>query len=406
MRILVLGAGGREHSLCAALYRSPKLTALYAIPGNPGIAEFATCIAKEVDNHPVIGPEAPLVTGLVDTLKEAGIACFGPSKEAAILEASKAFTKQLCIDHNIPTARYLHTHQGDEAKAFAKSMALPIVVKADGLAAGKGVVIAASYDEAAAAIDEMLSGSLGEAGSSIVIEEFLQGSELSFFALCDGSRAIAFGSAVDHKRVGEGDTGLNTGGMGTLSPAPQMTKKLESEIMDRIILPTMRAMGERGTPFSGILFAGIMLTEAGPQLLEYNVRFGDPETQSLLMRLESDLPTLLLAAANGNLQDQQVHSSDDHAVCIVMASAGYPGAYKKGTVIKGTKAATDLGCMVIHAGTTQSESGALLAMGGRVLGICAKAPQLTMALNKAYQGVTAIDWPEGYYRRDIGKKFL
>ena len=413
MRVLVIGGGGREHAICLALKRSSGLSKLYASPGNPGIAMLAECVPEQdvlafCQTHNIelviIGPEAPLVAGLVDKLRAAAINVLGPTAAASQLEASKAFTKQMCQEAGVPTARYLHTSDAAQAIAFAARLGFPVVIKADGLAAGKGVVIAESAAEVEMTVCEFLAGSIGAAGETLVIEEFLTGSELSFFALCDGTTALPFASAVDHKRIGEGDTGANTGGMGTISPAPQMSVALEQQIMQQIITPTLQWMQSKGTPFSGFLFAGIMLTATGPQLLEYNVRLGDPETQAMLPRLESDFLELCYAAATGSLQQQQIMLSADNAVCIVVAAAGYPGNYVKNTSIKGLEAVSQQ-CTIIHAGTALI-NGELQAVGGRVLGICAQAASLPLALDKAYQGLSKIDWPEGYFRKDIGWRFL
>ncbi len=415
MKILVIGSGGREHALCWKLKQSPQCEALYCAPGNAGIAAVAACVAvsgnaaivafaqeKQI-GLVVIGPEVPLVEGLADALQAAGIPVFGPSAKAAQLEGSKGFTKDLCAKYHIPTAAYRRFTDGAEAQAYAATHPLPLVIKADGLAAGKGVVIAATQAEAREAIEEMLGGKFGQAGASLVIEAFMEGEEASFFALSDGTTALAFAAAQDHKRVGEGDTGPNTGGMGTYSPAPCFTPEIEARTMREIIEPTLAAMRAEGIPFQGVLFAGLMLTKDGPQLIEYNARFGDPETQSLMLRMEGDLLPYLLACANGTLaQMPPVALSPQSAVCVVLAADGYPGEYAKNTVIGGLDKAADLPDSVIfHAGTALRD-GQILATGGRVLGICALGETLRAARDTAYRAVDAVDWPEGFCRRDIG----
>lgn len=416
MKLLVIGSGGREHSLCWALKKSPSVHHLYCIPGNAGIAQIAETAQIDTDNHDlvvefcrlkhidfvVVGPEGPLAAGLVDRLDKEGILAFGPSAHAAMLEASKTFTKEICVAYTIPTAKAASFTDSGLAASFIRTMNVPIVVKADGLAAGKGVVIAASYEEAIQTVEDMLGGKFGTAGASVLIEEFLEGEEVSFFALADGEKAVYFGSAQDHKRVGEGDTGLNTGGMGTYSPAPIMTDGLVSEVMQQIIQPTMQAMKARGTPFKGVLFAGLMITKEGPKLIEYNARFGDPETQSLLPRLKSDLLTALLAAATGGLENLTLEWEEKAALCVVMAAVGYPEHYKKNTVIRNVAQAEALpGVMVFHAGT-KLENQQLLAVSGRVLGVTALGETITEAKRNAYKAVDVIDWPEGFCRRDIG----
>ncbi|MCD6035985.1 MAG: purD [Rickettsiales bacterium] len=417
MKILVIGSGGREHALIWALKKSPKVSHIYAAPGNAGTKDLAQNVFLAIGNHEeviefcrkndvglvVVGPEAPLVAGIVDDLEKAGIPTVGPSAAAAQLEGSKGFTKAFCDRHNIPTAAYGRFEDAASAKAYVKKQGLPIVVKADGLASGKGVIIAHSEEEAFDAIDTILGGKFGDAGSSLVVEAFLEGEELSFFALVDGERALAFGSAQDHKAVGDGDTGPNTGGMGTYSPAPLVTPELERDIMTRFIEPTVRGMKAEGNPFKGILFAGFMITKNGPELLEYNTRFGDPETQSLMLRLKSDLFELFYALATGNLSGKTVELEPKAALCVVMAANGYPEDYQKGTVIRGLdKAAAKEGVMVFHAGTRTGDNGEYLANGGRVLGIAAIGSTVVEAQKRAYAAVDVIDWKEGFCRRDIG----
>ncbi|MGL4396165.1 MAG: phosphoribosylamine--glycine ligase [Hyphomicrobium sp.] len=416
MNVLLIGSGGREHALATAMKRSPKLSQLYAAPGNPGIAKLAECVVLDTANADaviafcrlsavtfvVIGPEAPLVAGLADALDAAGILVFGPSAAAARLEGSKGFTKDLCRDYNIPTAAYGRFNTAAEARRYLDGKSFPIVVKADGLAAGKGVIIAMSADEAVAAVDACFSGAFGAAGASVVIEEFLDGEEASFFALCDGRNVLAFASAQDHKRVGEGDTGPNTGGMGAYSPAAVMTPAMIERTMDEIIRPTVAAMAARGTPFKGVLFAGLMICADGPKLIEYNVRFGDPETQVLMTRIQSDVLDALLAAARGTLDTVDVRWSSDVALTVVMAANGYPGTPDKGTEIKGLDRAGDVpGVTIFHAGT-RSDGARLLADGGRVLNITARGKTVAEAQARAYEAIALIDWPGGFCRRDIG----
>ncbi|HEY8016703.1 MAG TPA: phosphoribosylamine--glycine ligase [Dongiaceae bacterium] len=418
MRILVVGGGGREHALCWAIAASPLTTKLFCAPGNAGIAEEAECVAIAADDigglvafaveqkidFVVVGPEAPLVLGLVDRLAVAGIKAFGPSAAGAALEGSKGFMKDLCAKHGIPTAAYGRFTEPGPAKAYVAGHALPVVVKADGLAAGKGVVIAETLAEATAAIDSMMADRVfGEAGAELVIEEFLEGEELSFFALVDGKTALQLISAQDHKRAGDGDTGLNTGGMGAYSPAPVATAVLEAEIMGGIIQPTVAAMVATGQPFKGVLYAGVMLTKAGPKLLEYNTRFGDPECQVMCLRLMSDLLPALLASADGALDKFQLRWQPKAALTVVMAAEGYPGPYKKGTEIRGLEGVADMAeVKVFHAGTRRAADGRLLADGGRVLGVSALGKDVAEARERAYRAVDAIDWPEGFCRRDIG----
>ena len=416
MNVLVVGSGGREHALCWGLAASPLVDTLYCAPGNAGIAADATCVAIAAEDTAgliafckekkvefvVVGPEGPLAAGLVDQLEAAGIAAFGPSAAAAQLESSKSFTKELCARHNIPTAAFGRFRDLSAAKAYLATATLPIVVKADGLAAGKGVHICATHAEAEAACTEMLAGSLGAAGRELVIEEFLRGEEASFFALVHGEQVLPLVSAQDHKRVGDGDTGPNTGGMGTYSPAPVMTPALEKRALDEIILPTARAMVAEGRPYSGVLFAGLMIVDGAPKLLEYNVRFGDPETQVIIPRLKSDLLTLLQATRNGVLNKVNARWHDDTALCVVMAAKGYPGAVQKGSVIEGVEDAAKMpGATVFHAGTTR-DGAALKANGGRVLNVVALGPNAAEAQQRAYAAVQKVRWPEGFYRRDIG----
>jgi phosphoribosylamine--glycine ligase len=416
MKLLVVGAGGREHALCWKLAQSPKLTKLYAAPGNAGMASVADCVdvgaedvAGLVDfardkgiDLVVVGPEAPLVKGLADQLNEAGIPVFGPSAKAAQLEGSKGFTKDLCTRANIPTAAYGRFTNLDDALAYVGREGAPIVVKADGLAAGKGVTVAMTTDEALDAVREAFDGRFGDAGTEVVIEDFLEGEEASFFALCDGTTALPLATAQDHKRVGDGDTGPNTGGMGAYSPAPVMTPELVDQVMATIIEPTLATMKADGMPYKGVLYAGLMITADGPELIEYNARFGDPECQVLMMRMESDLLELLYAAAKGDLKGKRVAWRDDPALTVVMAAKGYPGAYDKGTAINGLDdAASNADVEIFHAGTAMQD-GQLVATGGRVLNVTAVAPSVAQAQALAYAAIDKIDWPDGFCRRDIG----
>ncbi|HVC51445.1 MAG TPA: phosphoribosylamine--glycine ligase [Stellaceae bacterium] len=421
MRVLVVGSGGREHALVWAIAASPIVDTVYCAPGNAGIADDAQCVPIRADDSAgligfckgeaidfvVVGPEAPLVAGLVDALEAAGIAAFGPSAAASVLEASKGFTKDLCAREGIPTAAYARFRDAAAAKAYIAAHGAPIVVKADGLAAGKGVVVAATIVEAEAAVDAALgAGRFGTAGAEIVVEEFLAGEEASFFALCDGTHALPLATAQDHKRVGDGDTGPNTGGMGAYSPAPTVTPEIEAQVMERIILPTVQAMARDGRPFKGVLYAGLMLTEAGPELIEYNVRFGDPECQALMMRLKSDLVPALLASRDGMLDRVDLRWYDETAVCVVMAARGYPDDPKRGGEIKGLDAAAqDPDVKVFHAGTRR-EDGWVIADGGRVLGVTALGADRAAARARAYAAVDRIDWPDGFCRRDIGARGL
>ena len=415
MNVLLIGSGGREHALAWKLAASPMLTTLYAAPGNPGIAREAELVALDVSDHTaviafcteksidlvVVGPEGPLVAGLGDDLRQAGFKVFGPSKAAAQLEGSKGFTKDLCARYDIPTAAYGRFKTAADAKAYVSAQGAPIVVKADGLAAGKGVTVAMSQDEAFAAIDDCFDGSFGSAGAEVVVEEFLTGEEASFFCLCDGSTALPFGTAQDHKQVGDGDTGPNTGGMGAYSPAPVMSPEMIDRTMREIVEPTMRGMAEMAMPFSGVLFVGLMITDSGPKLIEYNVRFGDPECQVLMMRLKDDLLVLLEAAADGQLAHMSARWRDDAALTVVMAATGYPGVAQKGSTIRGLDRAAAAGVEIFHAGTAL-QHGAIVANGGRVLNVTAMAGTVAEAQQRAYAAVDLIDWPEGICRRDIG----
>ncbi|HEX7776916.1 MAG TPA: phosphoribosylamine--glycine ligase [Parvibaculum sp.] len=416
MKVLVIGSGGREHALCWAIAASPLVDKLYCAPGNGGIAAVAECVAikvldfdgiikfcrdKAVD-FVVIGPDDPIALGLADRLSAAGIKSFGPSAAAAKLESSKGFTKDLCAEFNIPTAAYGRFSEAAKAKAFAREKGAPIVVKADGLAAGKGVIIAETAAEADAAIDEIFSGRFGEAGAEVVVEEFLHGEEASFFVLCDGAHTLPLATAQDHKRVFDGDQGPNTGGMGAYSPAPVMTPALCERVMREIVEPTVRAIASRGTPFKGVLYAGLMITGDGPKLIEYNARFGDPETQVLMARLKSDILPALIACHDGTLDKVSLQWKDDAALTVVMASKGYPGDYRKDTPIGGLDAAGALaGVQVFHAGT-RADRGQILATGGRVLNVTATGKTVAEAQARAYRAVQLIDWPEGFCRRDIG----
>ncbi|TMV09535.1 phosphoribosylamine--glycine ligase [Ruegeria sediminis] len=420
MNILILGSGGREHSLAWAVMQNPKCDRLIVAPGNAGIAQIAECAALDIENggavvsfaeenaidFVVVGPEAPLASGVADRLREAGILVFGPSAEAARLEASKSFTKEICDAAGAPTAAYARFTEAGPARDYIREQGAPIVVKADGLAAGKGVIVAMDEATALEAVDDMFGGAFGGAGAEVVIEEFMEGEEASLFVLCDGQNILSVGTAQDHKRVGEGDTGLNTGGMGAYSPAPVLSAEIEARAMDEIVRPTMAEMARRGTPFQGVLYAGLMIRDGQPRLVEYNVRFGDPECQVLMMRLGGQALDLMHAAAEGRLGEARVNWADDHAMTVVMAAKGYPGSYEKGTEIKGLDdLPEDSRNMVFHAGT-KAEGGAILANGGRVLNVTARGDTLQEARDRAYAMVKAVDWPGGFYRRDIGWRAL
>jgi len=421
MKILVIGSGGREHALCWAIQRSPLCSELYCAPGNAGIKEVATCVDLSVSDVAsvvsyakdnaidlvVVGPEGPLVDGLVDKLQEAGIKAMGPSAAAAQLEGSKGFMKDFCARHNIPTARYARFTKPEAAKAYVHDVGAPIVVKADGLAAGKGVILCPNESDAIAAIDMIMTDrAFGDAGGEVVIEEFLVGEEASFFALLDGKTAIPLGAAQDHKAVGEGDTGPNTGGMGAYGPAPVVTPEIEKQVMEQIVQPTVDGMAAEGHPFCGVLFAGLMITADGPKLIEFNVRFGDPECQVLMARMKSDVVPLLLAVADKNLDSVKIDWHDAAAMVVVMAAQGYPGTPLKNTEIRGLDKANDVDeAVVFHAGTKE-QNGKILADGGRVLGVTARGATVKEARDRAYAAVDCIDWPEGFCRRDIGWRVL
>jgi phosphoribosylamine---glycine ligase len=420
MNILILGGGGREHSLAWAAKQNPKCDRLIVAPGNAGIAEIAECAELDIEdggavaefcvenaiNFVIIGPEAPLAAGVADRLAEAGVLAFGPSAAAARLEASKAFTKEICDAADAPTAAWARFTEADAAKDYIRARGAPIVVKADGLAAGKGVIVAEDEASALAAVDEMFSGAFGDAGAEVVVEEFMTGEEASFFVLCDGENLLPIGTAQDHKRVGEGDTGPNTGGMGAYSPAPVLTEAVAARAMNEIIRPTMKVMAERGMPYRGVLYAGLMIENGQPRLVEYNVRFGDPECQVLMMRLGAQALDLMLAAAEGRLGAAQAIWADDHAMTVVMAARGYPGAYEKGSEIRGLeRVAEDSRHMVFHAGTAEV-AGRVTATGGRVLNVTARGASLAEAQREVYAMVDRIDWPEGFCRRDIGWRAL
>jgi phosphoribosylamine--glycine ligase len=416
MNILILGSGGREHALAWKIAASPLVEKLYCAPGNAGIAQDAECVALDVADHAsviafckeksigfvVVGPEAPLTAGIVDDLARAGIKAFGPTKAAARLEGSKGFTKDICKANNIPTAAYERFSNAAAAKAYVQQQGAPIVIKADGLAAGKGVVVAMTVDEALAAIDMMFGGGLGEAGAEVVIEEFLEGEEASFFVLSDGEHALPLASAQDHKRVFDGDKGPNTGGMGAYSPVAIMTPAMEKRALDEIVLPTIKAMKAMGAPYKGVLFAGLMITKDGPNLIEYNVRFGDPETQVLMLRMQSDIVPALLASCDGQLKSFDLRWFNEAALTVVMAAKGYPGSYERGSEIKNLDAAgkTD-GVEIFHAGT-KTDGARILANGGRVLNVTGHGKTVSEAQARAYAAIDKIDWPGGFCRRDIG----
>jgi phosphoribosylamine---glycine ligase len=415
MNILLLGSGGREHALAWKMAASPLADRLFCAPGNAGIAREAECVPLNIADHAaviafcrankidfvVVGPEAPLCAGMVDDLEAVGFKTFGPSRSAARLEGSKGFTKDLCRANNIPTAAYERFTAPAPAKGYLQKHGAPIVIKADGLAAGKGVVVAKTLAEAEAAIAMMFEGGFGAAGAEVVIEEFLAGREISFFALCDGDTAIPLATAQDHKRAFDHDEGPNTGGMGAYSPTPFVTPEIHGQIMARIILPTVAGMKQRGTPFRGVLYAGVMLTEQGPKLFEYNVRFGDPECQVLMLRMMSDIVPAFLAACDGQLKNFDLRWYPEPALTVVMAAKGYPGDYRKGTRIEGLDEAAKIeGVEIFHAGTV-AKDGAILANGGRVLNVCAMGQTVREAQARAYQAVDRIQWPEGFCRRDI-----
>ena len=420
MNILILGGGGREHALAWAVMQNPKCDKLIVAPGNAGIAEIAECATLDIEDGAavvnfcdgnaiefvIIGPEAPLAAGVGDRLRDAGLLVFGPSEAAARLEASKSFTKEICDAAQAPTAAYGHFTDASAAKDYVTAQGAPIVVKADGLAAGKGVIVAESVEDAHAAIDDMFGGAFGGAGAEVVIEEFMEGEEASFFILCDGEEALPIGTAQDHKRIGEGDTGPNTGGMGAYSPAPVLTSTIADKALNEIIKPTLREMAKRGTPYQGVLYAGLMIKDGEPRLVEYNVRFGDPECQVLMMRLGAQAFDLLHAAAEGRLAEARVNWADDHAMTVVMAADGYPGVYEKGSTIKGLEdVPEDSFHMVFHAGTGRKD-GQFIATGGRVLNVTARGATLREAADRAYGMIEKIDWPEGIFRRDIGWRAL
>jgi phosphoribosylamine--glycine ligase len=420
MNILILGSGGREHALAWKIAASPLVDLLWCAPGNAGIAREAQCVALDLADHAaviafctankvdlvVVGPEAPLSAGIVDDLEKAGVKAFGPTRAAARLEGSKGFTKDLCRANQIPTAAYERFNAAAPAKAYVRKMGAPIVVKADGLAAGKGVVVAMTLAEAENAIDMMFSGALGSAGTELVIEEFLQGEEASFFVLSDGDHVLPLASAQDHKRVDDNDQGPNTGGMGAYSPAPVMTPEMTKRTLDEIVLPTIRAMKAMGCPYKGVLFAGLMITADGPKLIEYNVRFGDPECQVLMLRMMSDIVPALLAVHDGMLATFDLRWYPQAALTVVMAAKGYPGEPLKGTVIRGLDQAEKIdGVEIFHAGT-KAEGGRLLANGGRVLNVSALGENVAQAKARAYAAINKIDWPEGFCRRDIGYRAI
>jgi phosphoribosylamine--glycine ligase len=420
MNILILGSGGREHALVWAVKQNPKTDRLIVAPGNAGMAELAECAALDILDGAavvafcaenaidflIVGPEAPLAAGVADAARAAGILTFGPSAEAARLEASKAFTKAICDACGAPTAGYARFTEAEAARAHIRAQGAPIVVKADGLAAGKGVIVALTEAEALAAIDDMFGGEFGAAGAEVVIEEFMTGEEASFFILTDGVNALPIGTAQDHKRAFDGDKGPNTGGMGAYSPAPVLSEAVQAQAMAEIVLPTIAEMARRGTPYQGVLYAGLMIEKGRARLVEYNARFGDPECQVLMMRLGGQALDLLLACAEGKLSEARIAWAEDHALTVVMAAKGYPGAYQKGSVIHGlARVPSDSRHMVFHAGTVEKE-GQILANGGRVLNVTARGASLEEARNRAYAMIDHISWPEGFCRSDIGWRAL
>jgi len=420
MNILILGGGGREHALAWAVLQNPKCDKLIVAPGNAGIAQIAECAVLDIldaeavlsfagDNlidFVIVGPEAPLAAGVSDVLRNAGFTVFGPSQAAAELEASKRFTKEICDAANAPTAGYAHFTEAEPARAYIRENGAPIVVKADGLAAGKGVIVAMDETTALAAIDDMFGGTFGAAGAEVVIEEFMDGEEASLFVLCDGETILPIGTAQDHKRIGEGDTGLNTGGMGAYSPAPVLTDAITQQALDEIIRPTMAEMARRGMPYQGVLYAGLMIQDGRARLVEYNVRYGDPECQVLMMRLGAQAMDLMQATAEGRLSEKQVNWADDHAITVVLSAAGYPGSYAKGEAIGGLDDLPESSSqMVFHAGTARAE-GQYTSNGGRVLNVSARGTSLQEARDMAYDMADRIDWPGGYMRRDIGWRAL
>ncbi len=420
MNILILGGGGREHAIAWAVKQNPKCDRLIVAPGNAGIAQLAETADIDILNGAavvvfceenaidfvIVGPEAPLAAGVADATRAAGLLTFGPSAAAARLEASKAFTKEICDTCAAPTAAYARFADAAAARAYVQAKGAPLVIKADGLAAGKGVIMGMTLNEALAGIDDIFGGAFGAAGAEVVIEEFMAGEEASFFVLSDGVNALPIGTAQDHKRVGDGDTGPNTGGMGAYSPAPVLTPALQAQAMEQIVLPTVREMARRGTPYQGVLYAGLMIDQGRARLVEYNCRFGDPEAQVLMLRLGGQSLDLLLACAEGRLAETQVNWADDHALTVVMAAKGYPGVYCKGSTIGGLdRLPEDSRHMVFHAGTTAAD-GQITATGGRVLNVTARGDTLREARDAAYAMVDAIDWAQGFARRDIGWRAL
>ncbi|MDC0073759.1 phosphoribosylamine--glycine ligase [Alphaproteobacteria bacterium] len=415
MNILVIGSGGREHSLCWAIKKSPLLNYLFCAPGNPGISELAKCINIDINDNEkilniaikhkidlvIIGPEKPLENGIIDLLKKNNITAFGPTKKAAKLESSKVFTKDFCKKYNIPTAKYEYFSDSRSAKNYIKKCNFPIVIKADGLASGKGVIISDTYSESVNFIDKIFNGLFGEAGKTIIIEEFLEGEEASFFVLCDGKSILPLTSAQDHKRVGDGDTGLNTGGMGAYSPAPIIDSEMEEKIVKKIIKPTVDGMNKEGSPFHGVLYAGLMISNGTPKLIEYNVRFGDPECQTLMTRLKSDLISIIMATCNSKLSETSIVWKNDFSLIVIMASKGYPEKFQNKTLIKGLENLNNKNINLFHSGTKKIEN-KIFSSGGRVLGLVANSKSIEEAQRNVYDSIKKIDWPEGFYRKDIG----